>query len=38
MAIKVKSWIFTEKERASFRDYLLKFEVIIFTNSKDMSV
>ena len=38
MAIKVKSEIFIEKERPNYHEQLLKFEEIIFTNSKDMSV
>ena len=38
MAIKVKSEIFTEKERPSYCEQLLKFEEITFTNSKVMSV
>ena len=38
MATKVNSEIFTETERLSYREQLLKFEEIIFTNSKDMSI
>ena len=38
LAIKVKSVIFTEKERPSCCEQLQKFEEIILTNDKDMSV
>ena len=37
LAIKVKSEIFTEKDLAVMNNYR-KFEEIIFTNNKDMSV
>ena len=38
LAIKVKSEIFTEKERPSCCEQFRKFEGIIFTNNKDMSL
>ena len=38
LAIKVKSEIFTEKEKASCCEQLQKIEEIIFTNNNDMSV
>ena len=38
LAIKVQIEIFTEKERAGCCEKLQKFEKIIFTNNKDMSI
>ena len=38
LAIKVKSEIFTEKEGLAAVNNYRKFEEIIFTNNKDMSV
>ena len=38
MAIKVKTKTISENERPSCCEHFLKFEEIIFTNSKDMSV
>ena len=38
LAIKVKSEIFTEKKVLAVENNYRKFEEIIFTNNKDMSI